>query len=115
MDVNIKDCPVSYAVSILDGKWKIPIVWTVGKAEVIRFNELKRRISGISNIMLSKSLQELENDYIIKRNQYNEIPPRVEYSLTDFGSEVQPVLELLGEWGAQAMCLKNNTTSDVSK
>jgi DNA-binding HxlR family transcriptional regulator len=109
MNINIEDCPVSYAVSILDGKWKIPIVWIVGKAEVIRFNELKRKIIGISNIMLSKSLQELENDHIIKRNQYNEIPPRVEYSLTDLGREVQPVLELLGEWGNQAIKMKNNT------
>ncbi len=108
MALDIKDCPVSYAVNILDGKWKIPIVWIVGQEEVIRFNELRRKINGISNIMLSRSLQELEGDHIIQRTQYNEIPPRVEYSLTDFGKEVQPVLELLGEWGKQAIMMKKN-------
>jgi DNA-binding HxlR family transcriptional regulator len=108
MTLDIKDCPVSYAVNILDGKWKIPIVWIVGQEEVIRFNELRRKINGISNIMLSRSLQELESDYIIQRTQYNEIPPRVEYSLTDFGKAVQPVLELLGEWGKRAIKMKKS-------
>lgn len=110
MNMNIENCPVSYAVNLLDGKWKIPIVWTVGQEQVIRFNELKRKITGISNVMLSKSLQELENDHIIQRTQYNEIPPRVEYSLTAFGQEMQPILELLGEWGKQAMNMRNHTT-----
>jgi DNA-binding HxlR family transcriptional regulator len=106
-DIAIK-CPVTYALSILDGKWKLPIVYVVGTENIIRFNELKRKLTGISNIMLSKSLQELEADHIIVRTQYNEIPPRVEYSLTNLGKELQPVLDLLGAWGECAYKLKNN-------
>lgn len=102
------NCPVSYALSILDGKWKLPVVWMIGTEKVIRFNELKRRLTGISNIMLSKSLQELEADHVIIRKQYNEIPPRVEYSLTALGESLIPTLDLLGEWGERAYNLKNN-------
>lgn len=106
-DMAIK-CPVTYALSILNGKWKLPIVWIVGLQENIRFNQLKRQLPDISNIMLSKSLQELEADHIVIRKQYNEVPPRVEYSLGDLGIELQPVLNLLGEWGKHASDLKNN-------
>ncbi|WP_099466793.1 winged helix-turn-helix transcriptional regulator [Konateibacter massiliensis] len=100
-------CPVTYALSILDGKWKLSIVWVVGTENTIRFNELKRKLDGISNIMLSKSLQELENDHIVIRKQYNEIPPRVEYSLTDLGISLIPSLDLLGEWGKTAYALNH--------
>lgn len=109
MKNDIKDCPVSYAISILDGKWKIPIICFVAREKVIRFNDLRRKIDGISNIMLSKSLQELEKDHIVMRKQYNEIPPRVEYSLTETGNELYPVLELLGAWGKQAINKKIHT------
>ena len=95
-------CPVHYALTKLNGKWKLQIVWVLHNEKVIRFNELRRRLSGISNIMLSKSLQELEQDKIILRKQYNEVPPRVEYSLTPLGEEINPALTLLGEWGEKA-------------
>lgn len=106
---NKLTCPVTYALSILDGKWKLPVVWVISNEEVIRFNDLKRKISGISNIMLSKSLQELEADHVIIRTQYNEIPPKVEYSLTKLGESLTPVLDLLGQWGESAYNLKQNT------
>jgi len=108
MDNTAMKCPVTYALSILNGKWKLPIVWIVGHQENIRFNELKRQLPDISNIMLSKSLQELEADHIVTRKQYNEIPPRVEYSLAELGKELQPVLNLLGNWGERAFDIKNN-------
>lgn len=92
-------CPVNYALNLLNGKWKLPIVWLLSQNKTIRFNELQRRLHGISNLMLSKSLQELEQNKIVSRRQYNEIPPRVEYSLTDLGKSLEPVLQLLGEWG----------------
>ena len=99
MDKQHYSCPVTYALSILNGKWKLAIIWNLSQQGSIRFNELQRRLNGISNIMLSKSLQELENDKIVSRMQYNSIPPRVEYSLTDLGRSLQPVLTMLGEWG----------------
>lgn len=99
MDNNIDNCPVTFALSMLNGKWKLPIIWEIYQEETIRFNELQRRLNGISNLMLSKSLQELEFDKIINRHQYNEIPPRVEYSLTNSGKSLIPALNLIGEWG----------------
>lgn len=96
---HIDDCPVIYALSIVNGKWKLPIVWLLNLHGSIRFNELQRKLKGISNLMLSKSLHELEDAKMVNRLQYNEIPPRVEYSLTDLGSSICPALSLLGEWG----------------
>lgn len=99
MDKQLCNCPVTYALSILNGKWKLSIIWHLTQQESIRFNELQRNLNGISNLMLSKSLQELQNDNIVSRMQYNSIPPRVEYSLTNLGRSLQPVLTMLGEWG----------------
>jgi len=104
MDDRINDnCPVTFALSMLNGKWKLPIIWEINLADTIRFNELQRRLNGISNLMLSKSLQALEADQIINRHQYNEIPPRVEYNLTYTGKSLMPALGLLGEWGKMYM------------
>ncbi len=98
----MSDCPVKYALSILNGKWKFQIVWELYQQEVIRFNELQRRLFGISSFMLAKSLEELEQHKIVSRKQYNEIPPRVEYSLTELGKALKPALEQLGSWGTRA-------------
>ncbi len=95
-------CPVKYALSILNGKWKIQITWELNRQEVIRFNELQRRLDGISSFILSKNLAELEAHKIIVRKQYNEIPPRVEYSLTELGKAILPALDMLGAWGIRA-------------
>lgn len=96
------DCPVKYALSILSGKWKLQIVWELSKQEIIRFNELQRRLKGISSFMLSKTLEELEQNKVINRKQYNEIPPRVEYSLTQLGKAIEPAINSLGNWGVMA-------------
>ena len=95
-------CPVHYALTVLNGKWKLQICWALHHEKVIRFNELRRKLNGISNLMLSRNLQELEQNHIVSRKQYNEIPPRVEYSLTELGKEISPALELLGHWGEKA-------------
>ena len=95
----LDECPVHYALTKLNGKWKLLIVWVLTKNEMIRFNELQRKLSGISALMLSKNLQELEEDKIVIRVQYNEVPPHVEYSLTELGKAIEPALSMLGEWG----------------
>lgn len=95
----MKECSVKYALSRLSGKWKLYIIWVLTQENTIRFNELQRRVGNISAIMLSRNLQELERDNIIIRRQYDEIPPKVEYSLTEVGKKLMPVLEDLGEWG----------------
>ncbi|MBM6664515.1 winged helix-turn-helix transcriptional regulator [Flavonifractor plautii] len=90
----MEGCPVKFALGLVSGKWKLRILWELNQQEVIRFNELQRRLSGISSVMLSKSLEELE--------QYPEIPPKVEYSLTELGRSIDPALQALGAWGTQA-------------
>jgi DNA-binding HxlR family transcriptional regulator len=95
---NKNECTVKCALEVIGGKWKLRILAQLLKKEVVRFNELKREISGITNTMLSNSLHELENDELITRNQYNEMPVRVEYTLTDSGKSLLPVLYELSIW-----------------
>lgn len=90
--------PVQYLLQVLGSKWKLPILCLLSKKEVVRFNELKRELAGITNMSLSNCLQELVYYKIINRVQYMEIPPRVEYSLTDNGKSLLPILEDLDEW-----------------
>lgn len=93
-----QECTVKCALEIIGGKWKLRILAQLLKKEVVRFNELKREVSGITNTMLSNSLHELENDELINRNQYNEMPVRVEYTLTDKGKSLLPILYELAIW-----------------
>lgn len=91
-----------YALTILGGKWKLYIVWMLTQQKCIRFNELQRRIGGVSAIMLSKNLQELEASGIVVRKQYDTLPPKVEYSLSELGEKNKPALDSLGNWGVEA-------------
>ena len=86
----MEGCPVKFALGLVSGKWKLRILWELNQQEVIRFNELQRRLEGISSVMLSKSLEELERARL------------VEYSLTALGRSIDPYLRALGEWGMQA-------------
>lgn len=93
------DCPLTFTMKIIGGKWRLPILWAIHKQEVIRYNELKRQIEGITNMMLTQSLKELESYGLVIRKQYPEIPPRVEYMLTEDGKTLIPSLKQLAEWG----------------
>ena len=92
-------CALLRALDIIGGKWKLPIIWFLSGGGEIRFNELRRRVSGVTNMMLAKSLKELESDGLVKRTQYDVIPPHVEYSLTDSARELVPILRMLYAWG----------------
>lgn len=92
------DCPLEYTTNLLGGKWKIKLIWTIYEAEHIRFNALKRSLDGITDLMLTKILKELVNEDIIHRKQYNEVPPRVEYSLTENGLNLVTALSELRKW-----------------
>lgn len=98
-------CPVLYALNLIGQKWKLPILWYMYDEQPIRYNELRRKLSGITNVMLTKSLRELEEAGLVSRVQYNEIPPRVEYSLTDRGEALMPTLNELYKWGQEQMKL----------
>lgn len=87
------------AVDLLAGKWQLKILICLCQAKTARFNELRRMLPGISNNMLSQCLREFERYKVVSRTQYEEIPPRVEYSLTELGQELRPVVHLLNEWG----------------
>ncbi len=84
-------------VKFLGIKWIIPIIYQLSVNEILRYNQLKHELYGVTNIALSKALKSLEERSLILRNQFNEIPPRVEYSLTDKGKEVLPLLHCFTE------------------
>lgn len=108
-DDNIYEtqCPVIYALNIVGQKWRLPIMWYLLEAEPVRYNELKRRIKGVTNMMLTKSLKELEEHNLIVRTQYETIPPKVEYSLTERGKALLPALNELSKWGIEQINLDN--------
>lgn len=93
------NCPVTPVLLMLQGKWKLQIIYEMCIKDPIRFGELKRCITGITNTMLTSSLRELESDGLVSRKQFNEIPPRVEYSLTDKGKDLLPVFYAIVKWG----------------
>ena len=96
-------CPIRYAIDVVGGKWKLPIICMLAGGLPIRYSSIKRKLTGVTNMMLSQSLKELEAAGIVHREQYNEVPPRVEYTLTDKGKSIIPPLVKLAEWGASHM------------
>jgi DNA-binding HxlR family transcriptional regulator len=92
-------CPVEAALDVIGGKWKPLILWALGD-KVLRFNELQKGLPGVNTKMLTKQLRELEEDGVITRTIYPEVPPRVEYAITDFGRTLIPILQALCNWGA---------------
>lgn len=96
-------CPVLYTMSILGQRWKLPILWHLAEEGTLRYNELKRGIPLITNIMLTQSLRELEKSYLVERKSYDTIPPKVEYSLTERGKSLIPILRQIHAWGADQM------------
>ena len=94
-----KDCGLKRVIDIVGGKWKIMILCVIDNKEVVRYGELSRSIHGITNTMLANSLKELEADGLVERKQYNEIPVRVEYNLTEKTKSLIPILLELKKWG----------------
>lgn len=93
-------CPVEAALDVIGGKWKPLILWALGE-KVMRYNELQKALPSVNAKMLTKQLRELEEDGVIRRTIYPEVPPRVEYAITDFGKTLIPILEALCTWGSQ--------------
>ena len=98
-------CPVDYAFQRVGGKYKGRILWYL-KDDVLRYGELKRVVEGISPKMLTQALKELEEDELVIRKAYPELPPRVEYSLTETGAELIPVIDQMRVWGEKQMILE---------
>ena len=96
-EVNGK--PFDYAMSLIAGKWKMHILYWLSKKEILRYGELKKALRNITHKMLSTQLKELEEDGLILRKEYPQIPPKVEYSLSEKGSSLIPILTSLCKWG----------------
>ena len=89
----------SYTLSLINGKYKMTILCTLMEFGVVRFNEMKKYIGDISYKTLSSNLKELEADQLVHRKEYPQIPPKVEYSLTERGKSLIPILDGMCEWG----------------
>lgn len=96
-------CPVMYAMSLIGQKWKINILWHLADDGPQRCNALKRGLTGITNVVLTKCLTEMAEHGLILRDQQNDIPPVVEYSLTDRGRTLIPILYEIHDWGQEQM------------
>lgn len=92
-------CTVELTLNVIGGKWKPIILYHLGNAGTKRFSELKQMMPNITQKMLTQQLRELEHDGLVHRRVYAEVPPKVEYSLTDFGRTIIPVMENLCLWG----------------
>ena len=93
-------CYLQAALSAIGGKWKLPILWSLTANGASRYNDLLRNVRGVSNTMLSKTLHEMENDGLVRRTEYLEVPVRVEYELTEKAQKLQPILQQLIQWQA---------------
>jgi len=93
------NCPVTPVISMLQGKWKLQIIYELCIKAPMRFGELRKMLGNVTNTALTNALRELEEDELVHREQFNEIPPHVEYSLTDKGKDLLPVFNTIANWG----------------
>jgi DNA-binding HxlR family transcriptional regulator len=105
-------CPVSVTQRVLMGKWKLEIIWLINH-KVRRFNELQKLMPKISHGVLTQQLRELERDQLIHREIYKEVPPKVEYSLTELGKSFIPVMVRIMEWGVGYIKSTENCNMDI--
>ena len=100
-NARLEDTGFHYTMSLIQGKYKMLILYTLMGFQVVRFNEMKKYIQGISYKTLSTTLKELERDGLVHREEYPQIPPKVEYSLTERGRSLIPILDQMCTWGEE--------------
>jgi DNA-binding HxlR family transcriptional regulator len=101
LDLHFPSCPIRNVLGRFADKWSLLILISLHTQNKMRYTELKNKIPDISQKMLTCTLKQLEKDHLLKRKAYAEIPPRVEYSLTDLGKSLMPIIENLIEWGQE--------------
>lgn len=106
-------CPFHLAMSVLEGKWKFAILYVLSAQGTLRFKELERAIPDISTRMLTKELKHLEKKGVVNRKAYATVPPKVEYSLTEIGQSITPVIASITRWGEEY--LMTNTPSGAGR
>lgn len=114
MQNHILQCPVTTALSVIGGKWKVIILWHLKEGGVKRFGELQRLVRGISQKMLTQELRDLEESGLVSRKVYPVVPPKVEYSLTETGWSLKPVLEQLCDWGKEYRKSRGETVLEMN-
>lgn len=97
MDVDLR-CPLEHGMSVFGGKWKTRIICVLNEKTILRYSEIRTEMVNITDAVLASTLKELIRDGIVQRRSYDEIPPRVEYSLTDKGYSVVPILQSICRW-----------------
>ena len=102
MEVGVRrsdaaNCPAEATIGVIGGRWKVPIIWHLFGGTK-RFSELRRAMPNVTQKMLTQQLRELEEDGVVRRKVYAEVPPRVEYSLTERGQSLKPVVESMCRW-----------------
>ncbi|HEX7064545.1 MAG TPA: helix-turn-helix domain-containing protein [Bacillales bacterium] len=103
--------PIGITLEVVCGKWKAMVLWYL-QEKTLRFGELKKLIPDVSHKVLTQQLRELENDWLIKRTIYKEVPPKVEYSLTHYGQDLEPTLQMLYKWGKNHMNVIDNSSEE---
>ncbi len=108
-------CSMELTLALIGGKWKSLILWRLGD-NTLRFSELKKSLPQVTQKMLTQQLRELEEDGLVRRHVYTQVPPRVEYSLTQAGKSILPILNTMCEWGLQYITSfnKENTNDSCS-
>lgn len=97
--ITEESCPVELTLALIGGKWKVLILWHLYDEGTKRFGELKKILTGITQKMLIQQLKELEVDGLIHREVYQQVPPKVEYSLTECGRSLKVILDAMNQWG----------------
>lgn len=106
------ECPITATIDVIGGKWKPPIIWLLLKGPM-RFGELHKTMPAMALKVLSRQLKELENDGIVIRTAYPEVPPRVEYALSAKGQSLRQVMQLLSDW-SRTNIMNRSSPSDVA-
>lgn len=114
MKKHAEDCHVEDALNIIVGKWKPIVLLHLFEQGTMRFSELKRSMPGITQKMLTQQLRELEEEDLIHREVYPQVPPKVEYSITEYGKTIEPVMEAMHEWGVAHTLHKMNKAQQQS-
>lgn len=94
-------CPIIYTLAVVGGKWRWLIIYKLSEDGILRYGELKKTLPPITHKMLSQELKELEAKKLIYREEYHQIPPKVEYSLTEKGKTLLPILDHMSKWGTE--------------